>query len=127
MSRTAGCRYDPAREVGSVTVLSVALIVCGFVLAFLVLKVGGLVAQRAQVSAAADASALAAADELALGHGSASAWQAALETAVANHVELVTCDCSGDNARVEVSMRSRLAGVPPLRARAEARVDFSSA
>ena len=56
-----------ATEKGSVTLLGAILIGIGLLLSLVVLEVGGLVAQRAHVSAAADAAALAAAQELALG------------------------------------------------------------
>ena len=108
------------------TVLGAVMVVLGLVLSFVVLEVGGLIAQRAQVSAAADAAALAAAAELALGHGSQAAIAAAVDMAAANGAELLSCDCSGTVAVVQVAKRSSLRGVPILRARARAIVDLAA-
>ena len=116
-----------ATDRGSVTLLGAILIGIGLLLSVVVLEVGGLVAQRAHVSAAADAAALAAAQELALGHGPSAATGAAERSASANGAELMWCQCDGVSALVEVVQRSSLPGKPQLRAQARASVDFNAA
>ena len=79
---------------------------------------------QARADAAADAAALAAADQLTLGEGPAAATAAAAEVASANGARLVTCYCAGLSAEVLVSVSGT--GPPGLpsrvggRARAEA-------
>ncbi len=58
----------------------------------------------ARAESAADAAALAAADALALGQGSARARDDALATAASNDARLVSCDCQGTDATVEVEV-----------------------
>lgn len=118
---------DERSQHGSVTVVAAAIIIIGLVLAIGVVKVGGFVSERAHAAAAADAVALAAADELALGHGPLAAWLAAGIAAIENHVELVDCVCEGDQAKVEVALRSRFPVVGRIHAHARATVRRSSA
>jgi secretion/DNA translocation related TadE-like protein len=108
-----------ARERGSVTVFMVAAIALAAVLMTGIARVGGAAAQRARADSAADAAALAAADELALGHDARAASAAARETASANGARLVSCECTGTGAEVVVVL-----GAATGRARAE--VDFGN-
>ncbi len=110
---------------GSITVLMAAVLVIGAVTAALLLGAGGLAAERARVGAAADAVALAAADELAQGHGAAAARAAAAELARFNDVELDACDCEGVDAYVAVSMTIHALGTHHIAAVAHAVADFS--
>jgi hypothetical protein len=81
-------------------------------------RVGGAAVLQARAETAADAAALAGADALALGHGSAEAIRAARATASLNRAVLVSCACAGDAAEVVVQI-GRAHG------RARAVVDFS--
>jgi hypothetical protein len=60
-------------------------------------------ADKARANTAADAAALAAADQLALGHASADAWRAARRTAADNGGELLSCNCAGPDVIVSVA------------------------
>lgn len=114
-------------ESGSMTVIAAAVIVIGLVLSVVVLNVGGYLGELSHASAAADAAALAAADELALGHGALAAWLAGGLAAAENNAELVTCECIGNEAKVEIVMKSRFRIVGRIHARARATVELSSA
>src|SRR5262249_60177380 len=85
---------------------------------------GGPLGARARAAAAGDASALAAADMLALGRGEAVAGSAAADTAAANDARLVRCTCRGRIATVVVEVSvpglGRLGG--PARGTAKAEV-----
>ena len=104
-------------ERGSVTVAMIAAIGLAAVLMAGVARVGGAAGQRARADSAADAAALAAADQLALGHGGGAAVDAARSTAAANGARLTVCECEGTAAEVVV-----VVGAATGRARAE--VDF---
>jgi secretion/DNA translocation related TadE-like protein len=112
------------RERGAVTVLMVAVLVVGLVLAMGAARLGGALVGRARAESAADAAALAAADRLALGEGSGAAHEAAGSTAAANDARLVSCDCSGTSAEVvvEVDIPAWGALFGPARGRAKAAV-----
>ena len=73
----------------------------------------------ARVQTAADAAALAAADQLALGRSGRAAQQTAIASARENGARLVRCECGGVAAEVEVEIPGE------ARARARAEVDFS--
>ena len=123
--KTRSARY--ASEYGSMTVIAASVIVIGLVLSVVVLNVGGYLGERSHASAAADAAALAAADELALGHGALAAWLAAGLAAAENGAELVLCECIGNEANVKIVMKSRFRIVGRIHARARATVELSSA
>jgi DNA topoisomerase-1 len=94
----------PRAERGSVTILMVAVVVVGCVLALGAARLGGAVIGRARADSAADASALAAADALALGDGAGAAQAAARATAASNDAHLVSCICAGTSAEVVVEV-----------------------
>lgn len=100
------------------TVLMVALLVVAFVLVMGAGRLGEAVVARARAQTAADAAALAAADQLALGKDDAAARRAAEETARANGARVTRCTCSGLAAEVDVEVDS----VRTARARARAEV-----
>jgi secretion/DNA translocation related TadE-like protein len=102
----------------------VAVLVVGLVLATGAARLGGALVGRARAESAADAAALAAADRLALGDGSAAAHEAAGATAAANDARMVSCDCSGTSAEVvvEVDLPAWAALFGPARGRAKAAV-----
>jgi secretion/DNA translocation related TadE-like protein len=102
---------------GSVTVMMVAAIALAAVMMVGVARVGGAAGRRARADNAADAAALAAADQLALGQGAHAAVGAARSTAEANGARLTSCECDGTAAEVAV-----VVGDATGRARAE--VDF---
>jgi secretion/DNA translocation related TadE-like protein len=101
-----------------------AVLVVGLVLATGAARLGGALVGRARAESAADASALAAADRLALGGGAAAAQAAAARTAASNHARLVSCDCAGASAAVvvEVDLPPLLSVFGPARGRAKAEV-----
>jgi secretion/DNA translocation related TadE-like protein len=111
-------------ERGAVSVLMLAVLVVGLVLATGAARLGGALVGRARAESAADASALAAADRLALGDGSAAARAAADATATSNDARLVSCDCSGTTAEVvvEIDLPAWGAVFGPARGRAKAEV-----
>lgn len=84
---------------------------------------------QARADAAADAAALAAAEELALGHGEAAAREAAEAVAAMNGgARLERCDCTGTHAEVVVRLQSPapLRGlVPAVLGHARAEVDLT--
>jgi secretion/DNA translocation related TadE-like protein len=112
------------RERGGVSVVMLAVLVAGLVLAAGAARLGGALVGRARADTAADAAALAAADRLALGGGAAAARAAAERTAASNDARLVTCDCAGASAAVvvEVDLPAWGAVFGPARGRAKAEV-----
>jgi secretion/DNA translocation related TadE-like protein len=115
------------RERGSASVVMVAVVVVGLVLALGAARLGTALIARARADSAADAAALAAADALALGSDAAAARAAARETAASNDARLVECDCSGAAAEVLVEVDipglGALGTVARGRARAEIRIE----
>ncbi len=111
-------------ERGGVSIVMLAVLVVGLVLAMGAARLGGALIGRARAEAAADAVALAAADRLALGDGTGAAHQAAYQTAATNEARLVSCDCSGTTAEVvvEVDVPAWGALFGPARGRAKAEV-----
>lgn len=116
-------------ERGSVTVLSIILVVMAAALLFGVARLGLAAVLRTRVENAADASALAAADQLALGHSPTDAREAAVATARDNGAVLLECSCEGLSAEVavELDVSVPLLGFPAVQGRARAEVDLSRA
>jgi secretion/DNA translocation related TadE-like protein len=111
-------------ERGGVSIVMLAVLVIGLVLAGGAARLGGALVGRARAESAADAAALAAADRLALGDGAAAARQAAASTAASNDARLLSCDCAGTSAAVVVEVDLPVWGalVGPARGRARAEV-----
>jgi secretion/DNA translocation related TadE-like protein len=117
----------PRDQRGSVSVLSIIVVVLAAALMFGVARVGLAAVLRTRAENAADAAALAAADQLALGHSTADAWDAAAATARANGAHLLQCSCSGAAAEVAVALDVTLPfGFPVVQGRARAEVDIAS-
>ncbi len=89
---------------GSVTVLSLALVVVAMVVALGVARAGHAAGDAARADTAADAAALAAADALARSEGSGVARVSAATVAAENDGVLRRCDCVGDHAEVVVQV-----------------------
>jgi secretion/DNA translocation related TadE-like protein len=107
-----------------VSIVMLAVLVAGLVLATGAARLGGALVGRARAESVADAAALAAADRLASGGGAEAARAAAARTAVSNQARLVSCDCAGTSASVvvEVVLPPLLAMFGPARGRARAEV-----
>jgi secretion/DNA translocation related TadE-like protein len=112
------------RERGGVSVVMLAVLVVGLVLATGAARLGSALIGRARAESAADAAALAAADRLALGGGAVAARTAATRTAASNDARLVSCECAGTSAAVvvEVDVPALGALFGPARGRAKAEV-----
>ena len=76
---------------GNVSVLITAVVVVGILLCTTVARLGGAAVEKSRANNAADASALAAADRLALGQSAAEACAVARQTAIDNGARLLTC------------------------------------
>jgi len=102
-----------------------AALVFGLLLATGAARLGGALVARARAESAADASALAAADRLAVGGGAAAARTAAARTAASNGARLLSCECAGASATVVVEVDlpawGAVFGAARGRARAEVR------
>jgi secretion/DNA translocation related TadE-like protein len=111
-------------ERGGVSVVMLAVLVFGALLALGAARLGGALVGRARAESAADAAALAAADRLALGGGAPAARSAAVRTAEHNDARLVSCACAGTSAAVvvEVDLPAWSAVFGPARGRAKAEV-----
>jgi secretion/DNA translocation related TadE-like protein len=96
-----------------------AVLVFGLLLTLGVSRLGGAIIGRARADTAADAAALAAADSLALGRGTAAAVDAARVTAASNGAHLVSCSCAGTSAEVVVDLDLGVLGTARGRAKAE--------
>ncbi len=103
-------------ERGSVTVLTVAVVVLAGLVAIGAARAGHAAGAAARADTAADAAALAAAAALARSEGSAAAATDAMTTAADNGATLRHCDCAADHAEVVVELDGATA-----RARAEVR------
>jgi secretion/DNA translocation related TadE-like protein len=108
------------RESGSVSIVVLGAIALCVALLFAVGRVGAAAVLNARAQTAADAAALAAADQLALGRGPGAARQAATSVARANGATLVSCDCAYQAAEVEVELST-------AHARSRAEVDLTRA
>jgi secretion/DNA translocation related TadE-like protein len=91
-------------ERGAVSILMLALVGIAVVLCLGIGRVGGAAVLQARAETAADAAALAGADVLALGGGSADALRAARSAASLNRARLLSCTCAGQAAEVEVQI-----------------------
>ena len=107
------------RQRGNVSVLMVAAVVLSGSLCIVIARVGGVAADRARADTAADAAALAAADQLALDHGPRAAMAVARQVAGENGATLDSCSCTGSAAFVVVH-------IGHIRARARAEVGEQS-
>jgi secretion/DNA translocation related TadE-like protein len=108
-------------ERGSASIIMLGVLAVALVLCAALARLGGAAVSAARAQTAADAAALAAADQLALGHGATAARRTADAAAHENGARLVSCRCSGVAAEVEIEITGR------ARARARAEVDFSRA
>jgi secretion/DNA translocation related TadE-like protein len=117
-----------ATERGSVSVVCAAAICVALVCTMGVADVGRVLAERSHAEAAADAAALAAAQDLALGSGDPGG--SATSFAGANGAELVDCSCTAGASEAVVTVRRTFTGlllVPgslAVQARARAIVDL---
>jgi secretion/DNA translocation related TadE-like protein len=109
-------------ERGSASVLVIGVVVIGLVLATAAARLGVALVARGRADTAADAAALAAADALALGRGTAGAKDAARTVAAANGARLVDCACGGRSALVTVEVPVGFPTAGPARATAKAEV-----
>lgn len=100
-------------ERGSVTVVSAAVLLVVFMLALLVADAGKLLAAVGRAQTAADAAALAAAQELAIPSGASSASLAA-SFAAANGAAVVACSCPSGPGEVIVTVRLPVTGLVVL-------------
>lgn len=89
---------------GNVSVFVAAFIVLTMLLGTAVGRLGGAVAEKSRANNAADASALAAADGLALGRSPAEACAIARDIAVSNDARLLTCRSDASAADVEIEI-----------------------
>ena len=110
-----------ARDRGGITILMLVVLAFGLLLTLGVSRLGVAIIGRARADTAADAAALAAADSLALGRGSADAADAARVTAASNGAHLVSCTCAGTSAEVVVDLDLGVLG--SARGHAKAAVD----
>ena len=95
---------------GNVSVLVTAVIVVAVLLATAVARFGGAVAEKSRANNAADAAALAAAGDIALGGLPAHACAVARQTAADNGARLLTCRSSATTAVVTVARGAARAG-----------------
>jgi secretion/DNA translocation related TadE-like protein len=101
-------------ERGNVSIFIAAFIVVSLLLCTAVARLGSASAEKSRANNAADASALAAADSLALGRSPSDACADARRIAAANGAELLTCRSDGSGTDVTVAIDDAQA-----RARAE--------
>jgi Flp pilus assembly protein TadG len=88
-----------SRQQGAATVVVVALLVVGMVLALFLTDVARVAAARARLTSAADAAALAAAPATFADFGAgADPYRSAAETAQANDAHLMECNCPVDRS-----------------------------
>ena len=112
-------------ERGSISIVMLAVLVFGLVLTVAAGRLGVALVGRARADTAADAAALAAADQLALGHGAGAAEAAARATAASNGAVLESCRCAGSDAEVVVQLDLGVLGA--ARGHAKAEVDLRCA
>jgi secretion/DNA translocation related TadE-like protein len=98
------------RERGSVTVAAAGVLVVLLVCTMGVADVGRILAMRARGQTAADAAALAAAQELAI-PGGTDPSTAAAATAMDNGATLLDCACQADASEAVVTVRRSIAGL----------------
>jgi secretion/DNA translocation related TadE-like protein len=102
---------------GSVTVVTAALLLVVFMFAVLVADAGKLLMAVGRAQTAADAAALAAAQELAIPSG-ASLVALAASFAAANGAEVVACSCPSGPGEVTLTVRLPVSGLVILTGRA---------
>ena len=109
----SGVRLRLKREEGSITIVAAAVLFLAVVLALVATDVLNVLKAKARAQTAADAAALAAAQELALPSGLAPK-EAAAEYARRNGARLVSCACvpGSRDASVEVEAHARLIFLP---------------
>jgi secretion/DNA translocation related TadE-like protein len=90
-------------ERGNISILVAAAVVVGGLLCVAIGRVGDAATLQARADAAADAAALAAADQLALGQGTSAATARARAVARENGAKLVSCACAGSAAEIVVA------------------------
>lgn len=95
---------------GSISVITAAIALVMMVCTMGIADVGSVLAARAHTRAAADAAALAAAQELAFPSGADPGEQAAL-IASRNGVELIACSCAPGSFEAIVTVRAVTAGL----------------
>ncbi len=103
-----------AHQRGNVSVFTTAFIVVTLLLGSAVARLGAAAAQKARANNAADASALAAADGLALGRSPTDSCAIARDIASSNGARLLTCHCTASVADVSLAIDAA-----QVRARAE--------
>jgi secretion/DNA translocation related TadE-like protein len=113
----------PSDERGTATIVMLAVLALGVLLAFAAARAGAAAVAGARADSAADAAALAAADMLALSRGPDAAARAARETARDNGAELVDCTCEGRFVSVWVVVHVPVLGAM---ARSTARAEVRS-
>lgn len=114
MNRPMSCRADRR---GNVSVFVAGFIVVAMLLGAAVARLGSAAAQKARANNAADASALAAADGLALGRTPTESCAIASVIAASNGARLLTCHCTESVADVSLAIEA---------ARARARAEVAS-
>jgi secretion/DNA translocation related TadE-like protein len=113
-------------ERGGVFVVAAFVMALGMLLVLATGPLVGAVVLRARAGAAADAAALAAADQIALGRPDR-ACAVAATVARANGSRLETCSTGPRHAAVTVGIDPPMPAMPHVRARARAEIDWSLA
>jgi secretion/DNA translocation related TadE-like protein len=106
-------------ELGNVSVFVAVAIVVGMLLCTAVVTLGTASVVKSQANNAADASALAAADRLALGESPAAACSAARRTATDNGARLLTCHAGAATTETMAAEVTLVIGAAHAAARAE--------
>jgi secretion/DNA translocation related TadE-like protein len=99
----------PGDERGSVTVIAAGVIVVVLVCTMGVADVGRVLAERSRAQTAADAAALAAAQDLAVSDGDPAADAASFATM--NGADLVSCTCDAGTSEALVQVRRTFGGL----------------
>jgi secretion/DNA translocation related TadE-like protein len=110
---------------GNVSIFVAAVIVVAMLLCTAVARLGSAATEKARANSAADASALAAADGLALGRSPSEACAAARGTASDNGARLVTCRC--ESSATGLLAADVTLEIDAAKARARAEVDSGRA
>ena len=109
-----GRRWSRRDAAGNVSILVTAFIAVTMLLGGAVARLGGAAVERSRANNAADAAALAAAGQLALGRSPADACAVARSTSADNGARMLTCRPAGSAAEVTVVL-----GAARARARAD--------
>jgi secretion/DNA translocation related TadE-like protein len=110
---------------GNISVFVAVAIIVGMLLCTAVARLGSATAEKSRANNAADASALAAADRLALGQSPAEACSVARRTAADNGARLLTCH--GGAAAAETMAAEVTLEIGDAHAKARAEVDANAA